>query len=318
MFLSLAICLTILSAAIPMFDTSLLSSASFSKQPNQCESLCKSNRFTTCGPMDSRFKGIFRRLDSETPPANWVPDQSCTICPLRPAVEFKSVYLRGGRPTKFQFRNVANMNAHVFWQDYQGNPVYRATIAPSQLYGVSTHEGHAFRVWNHDYSMVLLDYTVGRYALYNENNAVSYEESAHMPNFEDPDFKREPQPIDWNQARIVGMVNRAGVNMDLYYASHNESMIVQLRPGNHHYEVTYHNHKFRARIHDSEQPLLVEIMISDINIPDCELRRSCGCISEAERVAINLGNQNCVNDTASTPEHIPSEIIPSLFMSKFF
>jgi len=318
MFLTLTLCLTTFLAAIPAFDTSFLNAVSFSAKPDQCTSLCKSNRFTTCGPMDSRFKGVFRKVDSETPPGDWVPDQSCTICPLQPAVQFKSVNLIAGRPTKFQFRNLANMNAHVFWQDYQGNPVYKATIAPYQLYGVQTHEGHAFRVWSHDYSMVLLDYTVGRYALYNKNNVVSYEESAHTPNFEDPDFKRDPEPIDWETARVVGMVNRAGVNMDLYYASLNESMIVQLRPGNHHYEVTYHNHVFRARIHDSEQPLLVEIQISDIDIPDCELRRSCGCITEAERVAINLGNQACVNDTASSPEHIPREIIPSLFMSKFF
>jgi len=309
--LILTLCLTILSAAIPISDTS-------TTRPNRCVSLCNSNRFTTCGPMDSRFKGIFRKLSSETPPEGWVPDQSCTICPLRPAVEFKSVSVIGGQQTKFQFSNLANMNVHVFWQDFQGNSVYRATIAPYQLYGVQTWEGHAFRVWSHDYSMVLLDYTVGRYALYNENNAVSYEESAHMPDFEDPDFHRDPQPIDWEKARVLGMVNRAGVNMDLYYASHNESMIVQLRPGNHHYEITYHDHVFRARIHDNEQPLLVEFKVSDIDIPDCELRRSCGCISEAERVAVNLGNQECVNGTADSPVHIPREIIPSLFMSKFF
>jgi len=317
MMLILTLCLTISSAAIPRLDTST-NAASLSTKPNQCESLCKSNRFTTCGPMDSRFKGIFRKLSSETPPEEWVPDQSCTICPLRPAVEFKSVKIIGGQQTKVHFNNLANMNVHVFWQDFQGNPVYKATLTPYQRFGVQTWEGHAFRVWSHDYSMVLLDYTVGRYALYNENNAVSYEESAHMPDFEDPDFKRDPQPIDWEKARVLGMVNRAGVNMDLYYASHNESMIVQLRPGNHHYEITYHDHVFRARIHDNEQPLLVEFKVSDIDIPDCELRRSCGCISEAERVAVNLGNQECVNGTADSPVHIPREIIPSLFMSKFF
>lgn len=314
MFLTLTLCLTISLAAVSMFE----SASYYTQQPDLCKSLCKSHRFTTCGPMDSRFKGIFRNLGAENPPADWVPDQSCTKCPFKPAVEFRSVHVARASPSKFQFRNLANENAHVFWQDHQGNPVYRATLAPFQLFGVQSLEGHSFRVWSQDYSMVLLDFTVGRYALHNENNAVSYEESAHMPNFEDPNFKRDPQPIDWNEVRIIGMVNRAGVNMDLYYASNNESMIVQLSPGNHHYEATYHNHVFRARIHDNEQPLLVEIQISDIDIPDCGLRRSCGCISEAERVAINLGNQECVNDTASAPAHIPVEIIPSILRSSFF
>jgi len=224
------------------------------------------------------------------------------------------LYLASGHPTKIFFKNVANENVHLFWQDHQGNPVYLASLPPLHRYGLATHEGHAFRVWSEDYSMVLLDFTVGRYALYNKNNAVSYEESAQMPNFEDPDFKREPQPIDWEKARLVGMVNRAGVNMDIFYASHNESMIVQLRPGNHHYEVTYPGHFFRARIHDSEQPLLVEVKISDIDIPDCQLRRSCGCISEEERVFINLGDEECVNGTNPVaPGYNPVEIIPSLF-----
>jgi len=308
-------CFTILTA-VPIFETQFDNAVlrGYGNAEAPCKSICKSNRFTTCGAMDSRFKGIFRRLGVENPPVDWVPDQSCTNCPLRPAAEFRSVYLAGAQATKFQFRNAANEKAHVFWQDYNGNPVYKTTLAPSQAYGFRTHEGHAFRVWSHDYSMVLLDFTAGRFALHNENNAVSYEESAHMPNFEDPDFKRAPTPIDWDRARLVGMVNRAGVNMDIYYASSNESMVVQLRPGNHHYEVTYPNHVFRARIHDSEQPLLVEVQISDVNIPDCELRRSCGCVSEEERVLINLGNQECVNDTSVTiPVHIPSEIIPTLF-----
>jgi len=73
----------------------------------------------------------------------------------------------------------------------------------------------------------------------------------------------------------VGFVNRMNKDIDLYFVDYKgkESRIVsKLVPGDVAYEITYHMHRFRARVHgDVNGNVLKELQIGDVEIPDCEL-----------------------------------------------
>lgn len=296
--------LTLASASVALLNgqDNLLSTPAF-RDSEFCKVTCTSKKFTTCGQMDSRFRGIYRKLSADKPPESWVPDQSCTQCPSPAAPEFRSLALKMARNTTIQFQNKANQFVHLYWQSFEGKPKKVATVPPGGVQGIFTHEGHAFRIWDEEHQEVLLDFTAGRFALHNEEYAITYDEAAFLDDFEDPDFTRDDNPINWKTVRRVGFVNRAGLNMDLYYkpqdAARNETMISQLRSGGSHYELTYPNHVFSARIHAEGQPLLAEITIGAISIPDCSARRRCQCAGLTFADPIQLGNQAYVNYTSA-------------------
>jgi len=71
----------------------------------------------------------------------------------------------------------------------------------------------------------------------------------------------------------VGFVNQMDLDLDLYFVDgkEKERLLVTLVPGAVYYEITYHMHKFRARVHgDESRKIIKELVIGDIEIPHCE------------------------------------------------
>jgi len=88
-------------------------------------------------------------------------DQRISICPPS-AGELRSLAFPNAKGTKTQFHNSARGTANLFWYDFQGNPRFKGTIPSNGFFATKTWEGHAFRVWNKDLTITLLDFRVGR------------------------------------------------------------------------------------------------------------------------------------------------------------
>jgi len=90
-------------------------------------------------------------------------DQSSSLCP-QSAGELRSLQIPSARKTITQFHNSASDLANVFWYNHHGVPSFKAAIPANGYWATTTWEGHAFRVWNKDLTVVLLDFKVGRKA----------------------------------------------------------------------------------------------------------------------------------------------------------
>lgn len=91
-------------------------------------------------------------------------------------------------------------------------------------------------------------------------------------------------PTIWDDARSVGFVNRLDAAIDLFYVNSKgveRLLISRLAPGRVYYELTYHMHTFRARVHgDLSRRIVKEFQIGDVVIPDCENSNIPNTISE--------------------------------------
>merc|ERR1712087_612016 len=76
-------------------------------------------------------------------------------------------------------------------------------------------------------------------------------------------FKEEDyEGIDWTKARPVGFVNRAGEDLDFFYVKNSADVKVGKIPtGGVMYQITYHNHNFRAKTSASSQ-FLADVKIT--------------------------------------------------------
>jgi hypothetical protein len=203
-------------------------------------------------------------------------DESISTCPLN-TEELRSLAPPQAKQTKVQFHNSAREAANLFWYDNQGNPSFRATIPSNGFFASNTWEGHAFRVWNKDLTVILLDLRVGR-------KVVGYDggrrKERYKKNFGIANIRvRTDLPLlDLDGARKVGFVNRLDEELDIYYVNHKgveRRVVSQLAPGAVYYEITYHMHRFRARIHgDLSNKIVKDLQIGDIEIPDCDLPNS--------------------------------------------
>lgn len=76
----------------------------------------------------------------------------------------------------------------------------------------------------------------------------------------------------------MGFVNRMNIDLDLYFVNGKgeEKLIVsKLVHGAVFYEITYHMHRFRARVHGEVTGKIVkDLVIGDIEIPDCAPQRN--------------------------------------------
>jgi len=87
--------------------------------------------------------------------------ESSSLCPPK-AGELKSLQVSSARKTITQFHNSEGDIANVFWYDHLGNPSFKAAVPANGYFATHTWEGHVFRVWNKDFTTVLLDFKVGR------------------------------------------------------------------------------------------------------------------------------------------------------------
>jgi len=210
-------------------------------------------------------------------------DQSSTLCPIH-SKELRSLEVPSARKTITQFHNSAADIANVFWHNQHGNPVFKAAVPANGYYSTLTWEGHAFRVFDKDLTIVLLDFKVGRKTFGSGlDRNVSIDSDSSL---EYRDVEADLPHLDWNKAREVGFVNRMNVDLDLYFVDHGdeESLLVsKLAPGAVYYEITYHMHRFRARVHGEVSGRIVEeLVIGDIEIPDCELLKKKNIIELEE------------------------------------
>jgi len=199
-------------------------------------------------------------------------DESISICPTYTA-EIMSFGHPQAKETKTQFHNSARGAVNLFWYDVKGNPRFKEKIPANGFYASKTWEGHAFRVWNEDLTRILLDFRVGR-------KAVDSGVQKGMGRRETMSFSSEIKervdfsPPIWDDSRSVGFVNRLDAAIDLFYVNPKgveRLLISRLAPGSVYYEITYHMHTFRARVHgDSSRRIVKEFQIGDVEIPDCE------------------------------------------------
>lgn len=211
------------------------------------------------------------------PEETWNLDQSINNCPTNEGA-LRSLSFAHAKRTKTQFHNSGKDTVNLFWYDYQGNPLFKKAIPANGYFATGTSEGHAFRVWNKDLTIVLLDMRVGRkvVGISGGKGAVREEKTLRsIDNGLPPDLLN----LDWDDAREVGFVNRLDADIDLFWVNSKgvERRLVSMAPDTLHYEITYHMHKFRARLHSdvtSSGKIVKEFLIGDIEIPDCKRRKS--------------------------------------------
>jgi len=214
-------------------------------------------------------------------------DQSSTLCPIH-ARELRSLEVPTARKTITQFHNSAGDIANVFWYNQHGTPSFQAAVPANGYFAALTWEGHAFRVFNQDLTMVLLDFKVGRKSF---GNDIDRHESIES-NLTHRDVEADLPHLDWEKAREVGFVNRMNVDLDLYFVNQKGAerlLVSKLVPDAVYYEITYHMHRFRARAHGEVSGSVVEdLVIGDIEIPDCEpfKKKNIIDIEESEREII--------------------------------
>jgi len=234
-------------------------------------------------------------------------DESSSLCPLKSG-ELKSLQVPSARKTITQFHNSAGDIANIIWYDHLGNPSFKAAIPANGYYTTLTWEGHAFRVWNKDFTTALLDFKVGRKALgYDVDRNMS--KTLTSPSTYG-DVEAELPHLDWEKAREVGFVNRMKVDLDLYFVDEKgeERLLQTLVPGAVYYEITYHMHKFRARVHGDEWRTIVkELVIGDIEIPPCELTKRRNNIEFKEPERTNLVERR--NETYGDDEMLTKVIL---------
>jgi len=216
---------------------------------------------------------LISSTDARTSPLTALSlDQSSSLCP-QSAEELRSLQIPSARKTITQFHNSASDLANVFWYNHHGVPSFKAAIPANGYWATTTWEGHAFRVWNKDLTVVLLDFKVGRKAF--GSDATRSAKIDLDLNSTYHDVRVDLPHLDWDEAREVGFVNRMNIDLDLYFVDWEgeEILIVsKLVPGDVVYEITYHMHRFRARVHGEVNGNIVkELQIGDIEIPDCEL-----------------------------------------------
>jgi len=215
-------------------------------------------------------------------------DESSSLCPEKSG-EIRSLDVPSAKKTITQFHNSAGDVANIMWYDHLGNPSFKAAVPANGYYATLTWEGHAFRVWNKDFTTVLLDFKVGRkFFGFDVDRNVSKDWTSPSV---DGDVEADLPNLDWDKAREVGFVNRMKVDLDLYFVDEKEEerLLLTLVPGEVYYEITYHMHKFRARVHgDKSRTIVKELVIGDIEIPPCELikRRKNTELKEPERANV--------------------------------
>jgi len=217
-------------------------------------------------------------------------DRRLLLCPINKG-ELMSLDFPNAKQTKTQFHNSARDKVNIFWHDKNGNPYFKGVIPVNGFYNAHTWEGHAFRFWNADLSIVLLDFKVGHVPI--GSGAVKNKTKIRNLHYQSNDVQFDLPHLDWNNAREVGFVNRMDKDVDLYHVNdkkQSEDLLVsKLSPGAVHYEITYHMHKFRARFHGEESGIIIdEFQIKDVEIYDCELPkvRNIRKKGEAKRVTV--------------------------------
>jgi len=234
-------------------------------------------------------------------------DESSSLCPLHTR-ELKSLEVSGAKKTITQFHNSAGDIVNIFWYDHQGNPSFKAAVPTNGYYNTLTWEGHAFRVWNKDLTIALLDFKVGRKSIgYSVDRNMSTNLASTSVN---GDAKADLPHLDWEKAREVGFVNRMKVDLDLYFVDEKEeeALLQTLVPGALYYEITYHMHKFRARVHgDDSRTIVKELVIGDIEIPPCELTKRRNNIELKEPETANIKKMR--NETFGEDEILSKVII---------
>jgi len=234
-------------------------------------------------------------------------DESSSLCPLNTG-ELKSLEVSGAKKTITQFHNSAGDIVNIFWYDHLGNPSFKAAVPTNGYYTTLTWEGHAFRVWNKDFTTALLDFNVGRKSI---GYTVDRNMSTNLASTSvDGDAEADFPHLDWEKAREVGFVNRMKVDLDLYFVDEKEEerLLETLVPGAVYYEITYHMHKFRARVHgDKSRTIVKELVIGDIEIPPCEVtkRRNNIEVKEPERA----NHKEMRNETFGEDEILTKGII---------
>jgi len=200
------------------------------------------------------------------------PDRSCNLCPSEPRLRH-SLIMENAFSTFVEFHNDLPDPVHMFWVNGEGKEMHKGVLRPFGRIRTSSMEGHVFRFYD-KHRTFLLEYLVGLFPLYNDNNIQSDSETAHGP-LKENDINRFGEP-DWNTVLPTGFVNRAGANIDLYWEGWNgQELAGQLRPGEVHREYTYEKHEFQARIHHSKE-ILSTIKINAIHVPDCpRLKNVC-------------------------------------------
>jgi len=201
------------------------------------------------------------------------PDRSCNICPEQPRLHH-SLSLENSFETFIHFQNDLAEPVHMFWVNKEGKEVHKGVIQPFGRVRSSSFEGHVFRFYDNKRTF-LLEYLVGLFPLYNDNNIQSDSPTAHGA-LKENDINRWGEP-DWNTVLPTGFVNRAGANIDLYWEGFKgQELAGQIRPGQVHREYTYEKHEFQARVHHSKE-ILSTVKISAVHIPDCSrLKDVCG------------------------------------------
>jgi len=234
-------------------------------------------------------------------------DESSSLCPLNTG-ELKSLQVSSAKKTIIQFHNSAGDIANIIWYDHLGNPSFKAAVPTNGYYTTLTWEGHAFRVWNKDFTTALLDFKVGRKSIgwtVDRNMSTNF-----APTSVEGDAEADLPHLDWEKAREVGFVNRMKVDLDLYFVDQKEKeqLLETLVPGAVYYEITYHMHKFRARVHGDESRTIVkELVIGDIEIPSCEISKRRNNIELKEPERANLKEMR--NETFGEDEILTKSII---------
>jgi len=235
----------------------------------------------SCPHPSKDYINLFYGTDFKNSSVVPAPDRSCSFCPKEPMLPASLTY-EGQKQTWMLLKNEVMETVIVFWVNSKGKELNHGILLPGQRTRMKTYEGHLFRVYSEDHSILYLEYLVGLVPLYNDFKVYSARPLATAEEMKLEDSTHIVEP-DWNSVVYTGFVNRAGYNLDLYWNGwRGLELHAQIRPNQVHRTYTYDTHVWRAQIHD-ENLVLTEHAVAPLSIGECPERKvACGLKEHTE------------------------------------
>lgn len=237
----------------------------------------------SCPHPSKDYINLFYGTDFKNSSHVQVPDRSCSFCPTEPILPASLAYKgQQKRETWMLLKNEALETVVIYWVNTEGKELNHGVLIPGQRTRMRTFEGHLFRVYNVEHTVLYLEYLVGLVPLYNDFKAYSARPLATAEEMKLEDSTHIVEP-DWNSVVPTSFVNRAGYNLDLYWNGwRGLELHAQIRPNQVHRTMTYDAHVWRAQIHD-ENVVLTEHAVAPLSIVECPERKvACGLKEHTE------------------------------------
>lgn len=238
----------------------------------------------TCPTPSGSYLNLFFAFDTKQ--GGQPVDRACSFCPKEPVIPHSLNY-PDQHQTFVLFKNAVEESVYMYFVTIEGQEIAKGPLLPGQRARIRTFEGHLFRFYNEDKSILYLEHLIGLVPLYNDFRVYSAMPHATSTEIDADEINRGGEP-DWNSVYPTGFINRANYNLDLYWnGDKGLELAAQIKPNQIHREFTYYKHVWRAQIH-KESLVLTDVEIVEVSIAPCpERKKACGIADNLIKPMIN-------------------------------